>query len=204
MNNKESFTAIYKENRWGGRESKSGKGSDKLNALNAKNAVIEVIKSLNIKTVLDCACGDFNWMKDVLKEVDVYYIGLDIVDELINSNNKKYYDNKTSFICYDITQDNLPQADLVICRDCLVHLSNEDIKKFLRNFIKSNSKYLLVTSFIGRTNKYLEIDSKRWRSISLMESPFSLSEPLTIYSECSKDNYPDKSLFFYERSQLAK
>ena len=42
-----------------------------------------------IRSILDLACGDFNWMSQVLKNVDVDYIGSDIVEDLIISNRKK-------------------------------------------------------------------------------------------------------------------
>ena len=48
---------------------------------------------------------------------------------LIGSNSK--------FIKIDITKESLPESDLMICRDCLIHLSFESIRLFFENFRKS-------------------------------------------------------------------
>jgi FMN-dependent NADH-azoreductase len=63
------------------------------------------------------------------------YVGADIVDELIQSNKRKY--PKHYFRVLDITQDELPKVDLMMVRDCLVHLSDADVKKALTNIKRS-------------------------------------------------------------------
>ena len=67
-----------------------------------------------------------------MKEVclDEYeYIGADIVTELIKINNDKFKTTHNKFIDLDLTTGKLPKVDLIFCRDCLVHLCNEDIFK---------------------------------------------------------------------------
>ena len=44
------------------------------------------IKKFKIKRLFDAPCGDFNWMPQVLKGVEVDYIGSDIVEDLIVKN----------------------------------------------------------------------------------------------------------------------
>ena len=86
---KERFELIYKTNFWSSRESSSGYGSENKNTINIKKTIISMIKDLNIKSILDAPCGDFNWIENVLNE-DLQYTGGDIVEELINENIKKY------------------------------------------------------------------------------------------------------------------
>ena len=74
----------------------------------------------NLKLIIfDAPCGDFNWMKLVLNKCDINYIGGDIVENLINDLNKQFSSSKRLFINIDITQDKLPDADLMMVRDCL-------------------------------------------------------------------------------------
>ena len=68
------------------------------------------------------------WMKEL--NLDEYkYIGADIVTELIEINNIKFKSKNKHFIDLDLISGKLPKADLIFCRYCLVHLSNEDIFK---------------------------------------------------------------------------
>jgi hypothetical protein len=55
-------------------------------------------------------------------------LGADIVKDLIDINKKKYENEKIKFMKLDIKYDKLPDSDLMICRDCLFHFSNKDIK----------------------------------------------------------------------------
>lgn len=201
MNNKEDFTRIYKENSWGGKESRSGLGSDKVAVQYVMRGIASVIAATAAKSILDCACGDFNWMADVMKEFShIDYTGVDIVEEMIAENQKKYPKHK--FLVKDIATETLPKSDLVICRDCLVHLPLEDGMKFISNFIASESKFLLITSFGDRKNTELEDSPVRWRPISLQKSPFNLPPPMMSFNEKSPQPYCDKSFYLYRREQL--
>lgn len=205
---KKIFTNIYNKSIWNGKESKSGKGSDLENTKTVIEEIVSLVKDRDIKYITDCACGDFNWMKEVLKKLpEVHYLGYDIVEPLIENNDKLYGNDRTYFQCVDITSNPLPKSDLIICRDCLVHLSFDNIKKFIKNFVESESRYLLVTSFTGgfRVNKDYEEYERMWRTISFHREPFNYPEPLeTISENCQQDNFKfhDKSLLLYSRKQL--
>ena len=60
-------------------------------------------------------------------------------------------DTRYRFQVLDLVTTIPPQADLVLCRDCLVHLSANDILKALRNIVASGARYLLSTTFVDRT-----------------------------------------------------
>ena len=177
---KDKFELIYKFNFWSSKESKSGLGSEKANTINIRKEIIKVINNNKIKTILDAPCGDFNWIKDILND-DLQYIGADIVKDLINKNLKDYKTKNINFSELDITIDNLPDADLMICRDCLIHLSFDSINSFFKNFLKSDIKYILMTSYKLKDEKKkiinLDIPDGEYREIDLSEPPFSLSEP---------------------------
>jgi len=84
-----------------------------------------------------------------LKEVDfgtARYIGVDIVAPIGDANRRRYGNDARSFLHLDIVSDALPKADLVLCRDCLVHLSNRKAFQALRNLQASGSDYLATTT----------------------------------------------------------
>ncbi|WP_250161065.1 hypothetical protein [Peribacillus frigoritolerans] len=79
---KELFTNIYKKNRWRNSESVSGQGSSLTQTKTLIQELPGLINQLQIKKLIDAPCGDFNWMKEVYKNTELY-IGIDIVDEII-------------------------------------------------------------------------------------------------------------------------
>lgn len=172
-NAEDRFTAIYKKDIWGNEESASGFGSTLECTANLRNKLPELFGKFSIKTIFDAPCGDFNWMGYVLKENSLNYIGGDIVAPLIESNNLNYKNSATKFIHIDLTKENFPESDLMICRDCLFHLSFYDIKLVLENFINSNIPYLLTTTHINADNfQNKDIATGAFRKIDLFVAPF--------------------------------
>ncbi|MBA2688235.1 MAG: class I SAM-dependent methyltransferase [Gemmatimonadaceae bacterium] len=179
----EIFKNIYSTNYWGSAESRSGIGStlDVTNALRAE--LKRIFAELNVQTILDAACGDFVWMREMkFQDSTISYTGVDIVPELIAANNERYGGRNIRFEVRNLIEDPLPAADLVICRDCLVHLSNEYAKKALLNIARSGSRYLLTTSF-RLTGKNRDIRTGDWRPLNLLLPPFEVGAPVTVFAE---------------------
>ena len=210
MNIEEHFTQIYKNNSWHGIESKSGTGSDLETTKILRPQLVELVNSLNIQTMVDIPCGDFYWMKEIIKDLNTdMYLGVDIVEEMIVINKTKYENLESKpkiwFSKASIINNPLPQSDLIFSRDCLVHFSYATARKILDNIIKSNSTYLLMTTFTSKTRAYPDILDGQWRAINFEAAPFNLPPPLKIINEgCTEDNnnWPDKSLALWEISNL--
>lgn len=190
----EIFTEIHHENKWGGKDSASGTGSDLTQTQVIRNELPAIWQNFAIHTMLDIPCGDFHWMKHVeLAGID--YIGGDIVADL-TSRNQQYETSNIHFRQLNLLQDKLPKVDLVFCRDCLVHLSFKDAFVALHNICDSGSKYLLTTTFTQhQVNR--DIATGQWRMLNLESAPFSLLPPLKIINEgCTEHEieYRDKSL----------
>ena len=145
--------------------------------------------------MLDVPCGDFNWMKNVdLSKIS--YHGGDIVEPLIKSNIKKYESKNVKFSVIDLVNDNLPTVDLIMVRDCLVHLPTSDVFKALKNIKNSKSKYFLTTNFLWNhqeVNK--EIKVGEWRRINLQKTPYNFEYPHRIIIEGNiQSNDRDKTM----------
>lgn len=194
-NTEQVFTEIYKSNKWKGKDSISGTGSDNDQTRSIIEEIPAVIRDFGVSSVLDIPCGDFYWMKNVSLD-DVDYIGADIVDDLIKANSDLYERDGVRFRKLNLIKDKLPKVDLVICRDCLVHLSFEDIFSALGNLRNSESEYVLTTTFTGRTEN-TDIRTGQFRTINLQIAPFNFPEPLRVIDEgCTEGNgaFTDKSL----------
>lgn len=200
--NQERFEWIYKRNAWGGL-TPSGQGSSLEYTANLRKDLSKLLKDFSIQTLFDAPCGDFNWMRQVLSEADIRYIGADIVPPLITSLNQKYGDARTSFIHADLTVDRFPKADLMICRDCLFHLSFQDAELVLRNFLRSGIPYLLTSTYVTRgTFLNKDIRTGQFRLIDLFTSPFNLpGDPLLRIDDWIPP-YPERQMCLWSRSQV--
>ena len=199
----ERFNYIHNSNFWVGQSSVSGEGSDEAQTEEIRANLPKIILEYKIQIMLDLPCGDFNWMKNIELNL-LEYIGADIVQEIIHLNNEKYSNDKRRFINLDIIKDNLPKADLIFCRDCLVHLSNDNVLKSIENIKRSNSKYLLTTTFTEcEINE--DIVTGDWRIINLIKEPLNFPNPILLINEnCTEGNgtYSDKSLGLWRISDL--
>lgn len=174
------FTTIYENNDWWTGETSSGCGSNLYQTQLIRQEIPRLLKKYTIQSILDVPCGDFHWMQHVA--LDIPYIGADIVKSLILSNQEKYHNDQREFLHLDIISSDLPSADLILCRDCLVHLSYEHIWQALRNMKRSGAKYLLTTSY-SNTKSNIDIPAACWRPLNLMIAPFNFSNPLYIFNE---------------------
>ena len=169
-----------------------------------RSTLPKIITSFDIKSICDAPCGDFNWMKEVdLSKID--YVGADIVDELIYKNIRKYKHRKNlKFKVLNLISDTLPKTDILILRDCLVHLSNKDIYSAIKNIKSSGSKYLLSTTFIDHQLN-IDIVTGDWRPLNLQKHPFNFPSPILIINEnCTEANgeYSDKSLALWDINKI--
>jgi hypothetical protein len=175
------FNDYYENNSWKDADSRSGVGSNLEATKTIRETIPQLLNDLSISSLLDIPCGDFHWMKEVDLS-GIRYIGADIVEILVNDNNHIYGAENRSFTCIDLTCDTLPKTDMVICRDALVHLSNELIICALRNIKHSDAKHLLTTTFPD-TQENKDIVTGMWRPINLTCAPFNLPQPEKLIAE---------------------
>lgn len=199
----DTFSHIADINLWGSSESVSGEGSTYSETRTLKNNLINLLIALKIKTVLDAPCGDFQWFSSIVFSIEKY-IGVDIEKNNIEKL-KNLYQNKTPlFKTADICETKLDRADLILCRDCLVHFSYCDIKRAIRNFKNTGSTYLLTTTF-SDANINMDITTGDWRTLNLQIEPFNFPKPINIITEGCKQNdglYQDKSLALWRLNDL--
>ncbi|MFF1451342.1 class I SAM-dependent methyltransferase [Streptomyces sp. NPDC058274] len=195
------FTDIYRTNRWGSDETRSGPGSELLRMKRVIAQLGELVRELKVKSVLDAPCGDFNWMQYV-DLGEAAYLGGDVVEELIEDNRTHHERPGRSFTLLDFTLDRVPRVDLILCRDALVHFSYQHVVEALTRFRASGSRYLLTTTFAG-THANTDIVTGWWRPINLRLAPFALPEPLRVIGDDESDDfYDDKVLALWDLRQI--
>ena len=176
-------------------ESLSGDGSGMIQTKVIRKKIPLIIKKYKIKTIFDAACGDFFWMKFIIKK-NTKYLGADIVKRIIKLNNKKYKRKNINFIHADFTKKKLPKVDLIICRDALTHLPLDMGVRARNNFINSKSKYIISTTYSDIKNN-IDIPKGNFRPINLSKAPYNFGKPLLLINEkCTEKNlkYKNKCL----------
>lgn len=164
---------------WGSSESLSGVGSTMAATERVRAWLPTVWRDLEIRTLLDIPCGDGNWIRSINGELEKY-VGADLVPQLIEALRSRARSNER-FVVLDLVTDALPRADAVLCRDALVHFSDEQAVRALSNIKNSGARYLIATTFPGRRN--VRGRTGDWRPMDLGAPPFGLGDPIVVLTE---------------------
>jgi hypothetical protein len=149
----------------------------------------------NKLSIVDLGCGDFNIGKNFV-QLTQKYDALDVVEELIAYNSRKFNFPNVQFSCLDIVIDDLPMADCAIIRQVLQHLSNDEVNLILPKL--KRYKYLIVTEHVPEGNFEANKDIvtgqgirlKQNSGIDLTKEPFNLN-PIntTLILKSQHSNY---------------
>jgi SAM-dependent methyltransferase len=177
------FTTIYETHFWVDDESRSGGGSNLYATEKIRKAIPGLFLKYGVRSVLDIPCGDFFWFREMKLDLDSY-IGGDIVSPLIASVAEKYTSPTRSFRVMDLTRDMLPDCDLILVRDCFIHLSFEAIIAALRNITQSKIRYLLTTHYADAVN--VDIETGFYHAVNLFAPPFNFPPALELIDDSAK------------------
>lgn len=194
------FKAIFSTNHWNKYHkynqdinSVSGPGSNPktLQTIRLIENLSEFIENNNIQSVVDAPCGDCAWIKEIFLKKNIKYTGIDIVDEIIILNKKKFTKKNVSYLCEDILEmKKLPECDFLILRDFIIHLPINNILKLINIIKQSPIKYFGINSYSSiKENK--EILIGQHRKVNLFIKPFNLTDHYTSfydYGESLNDN----------------
>ena len=181
------FTEIYEKNIWGtainDEKYFSGGGTVDANVEEYKKLIINFIREYEIKSIFEIGCGDFSIMNPIVNQLEVKYLGIDVVKSLIDYLSENYKNEETAFIHMDAVNSKvLPDADLCIIRQVLQHLNNKDIIEILNKTRKY--KYVIITEHLPLNTKFknedkitghtIRLDYNRVSGVFLDTPPFSL------------------------------
>jgi hypothetical protein len=189
------FTRIHDTNLWGSDESRSGLGSAIDSTARLREELPRLLASVGAASLLDVPCGDFGWLSRC-DLTGIAYTGADIVASIVEQNQARHGNAQRRFVQADLTTGPLPRADVVLCRDCLVHLSFANIARALDALARSGSTYLLTTTFTAHEKNEDCVDGD-WRMLNLQAAPFGFPEPIAAIVEgCTEGGgaYADKTL----------
>ncbi len=195
---REVFAQIHRRNIWGYQETASGSGSTLQYTEKLRQDLPGLLTDLGVRTLLDVPCGDFHWMSQMELPVE-RYIGCDIVPELIETARSRHGRRDREFHTIDLCNDPLPDADLLLCRDCLIHLSEEMNFLALANILRSNVRYLLTTTYPDGKNR--AIRNGNWFPVNLCAPPYDFPPPVRVIDDWLPP-FPRRQLALWEVESL--
>lgn len=170
--NAQTFDYIYKTNRW-----VFGSGTGSIAYFNQPfiNFVNNFIdQHSNINTILDIGCGDWQ-IGQHLNLGGKKYIGTDVSPVILNKTKTKFESPAKHFIHLDATKEDLPDADLVIVKDVLQHLSNTDISSILSKLTRY--RYVIIQNDIyPNQQSNSNILNGQFRPLDITKEPFNAKE----------------------------
>jgi hypothetical protein len=134
------------------------------------------------KKAVDLGCGDFRVGSRIADSFDPY-IACDVVPELVHFNRQYWQHLPVEFRVVDLVKDEIPDGDVLIVRQVLQHLSNDDIIEFTQSIPRGFS-YLLVTEHLPSDRDFLANKDKASGSdirlssgsgVVLTKPPFSMN-----------------------------
>jgi SAM-dependent methyltransferase len=185
------FGHIYARNRWHGTETRSGPGSTLASTRRIREALPQLLAMLDAHSLLDAACGASWWMPEIEG-----YIGVDIVPDAVAAARAQFPTRQ--FEVADIVTDDLPEADVAICRDVLAHLPRTDQLAALANLARS-VRWLFVTTFAGADNTR-DASAGGYHEYDLSQPPYNMSDPFQMIPDGYWEDeliYPTKYLGLY-------
>jgi len=177
------FSTIYEQNVCG---QGAGLGSNPEVAQPCMLFLQDFLTNNRIRSVVDLGCGDWQFSQHI-DSGDYSYTGIDVVRAVIETNQKRFGRHSRTFLCADPATDpsRVPSAELLLVKDVLHHLSNENAQKILT--LTNQFKFLLIT------NAYVPIndDCKNGdtRPLDIREQPFNIKHVSLVWA------YAEKAIF---------
>jgi SAM-dependent methyltransferase len=132
------------------------------------------LKRHKIRSVVDAGCGDWE-STQAIDWSGIDYKGYDIVEAIITKNRKRFSAPSIHFFVANIVEEDLPTADLLICKHVLQHLPNRDVMKFLPQLARY--KHALLVNGVDAetfTAENHDIAVGEYRPLDLTSKPFAL------------------------------
>jgi len=148
----DAFDEVYKKGMWKQGTSHSGQGSEGLLADRYAEFVIDYALGNGIRKVVDGGCGDFSIGSRLAPNFDEY-LAFDVSSRIIAINKDRYAgfcaSGRVTFGFMDMTSTTFPPTELILIRQVLQHLTNEQIQKILKNIEESKWRRVLITEHVS-------------------------------------------------------
>jgi len=142
------FQIIYDRRVWG---VGSGGGSDLRNTCLYVAYVQHLMERFEVRTILDLGCGDWSFSR-YLDFGGRRYLGVDAVESVVARNVAAFGSPDIRFAQGNLcSSEELPECDLLLCKDVLQHLSTANIVTILAKV--GRARVALITNDYHPSNR---------------------------------------------------
>jgi len=139
-----------------------------------QNAVLEIIRDIPNKRVLDLGCGDGRYSV-VIQDYD-YYEGVDFSDSFIAMGKER---KEKNFICADVVDYLSDQRfNIVLLIGVITYLEDENVKKLSKNIQKmlldGGVVVLRSVTLKEKGNNKRYYDSGRWKNLLRLKPRYQI------------------------------
>jgi Methyltransferase domain len=177
------FGHVYRYRLWGGdtQDFYSGNGSHAPELVEPYIAAVRDFLSAfpAPPVVVDIGCGDFS-VGVRLVDLAQSYIGCDVVQELIARNREMFARDNLEFRWLDAITEPLPPGDVVVLRQVLQHLRNDQIKSIITKLGQYRTWIICDHLPLGEFTPNLDKVMDGWTrlpfdsGVVLLEKPFKV------------------------------
>jgi hypothetical protein len=173
----ETFSSIYAEGTWTDKlpgMPPSGRGALPERSQSVIGFIKERIASGEVRSIADVGCGDLAWVSTVpeITSGEVTYLGYDVVPSLLAEHRGLGWGE---FRFGDVTAKRFRvHADLVLVKDVLIHLTDEQVERALANLRASQWKWLLTSSSPEESNEDRTCNRWHFAPLNLLAAPYHL------------------------------
>jgi hypothetical protein len=162
------------------------------NTKTVRKCIAKVLEAYSIRSMFDFPCGDGSWQKYIEGIDRVAYVGGDLNIPALKTAEDDAENQALGFqyTMFDPLHFPLRRSfDLVMFRDVIESQRIYDSFKTLRNFLASNSTYVMITGWpaadLRMNEKGLDLEPAGWFTPNLALPPFNFPEPL---GTCENDD----------------
>ncbi len=169
------FSDVYDHGIWGRNEKgqgSSGPGSAVSQAIPFIQYVQSFLETHEVNSIVDVGCGDWVLAREI-NWGQRNYLGIDVVESVIEENQKNYSSNNIHFLKWDAGIDPIPSGDLLICKDVFIHLPYSEINNILKECKKF--KYCIFVNDVVRAGLNTDLPTYGYRCVYLTAPPFNLT-----------------------------
>jgi SAM-dependent methyltransferase len=155
---------------WGGH---SGGGSDPYWNIDYRAFLERFIRLNGVRSIVDIGCGDWQFSRFINLE-GVRYHGFDVVKSVVDRNRSRYASDSVTFEEMPRDFRDVPAADLLVMKDVLQHLPDEEIIRHKRDLFVRYPRCLLSNSYRKvHTPINVDIPVGGFRSLDLNADPYN-------------------------------
>lgn len=203
------FDDIYRKHTWGYFEGNgSGDGSEPENTEELQVILIDLMKSLSCSSIIDSPCGACKWTYQFIdkcsKEIPQFkYFGIDISSIAISKARLqlKHFEDIVNIEHKDMCTDVLPVGyDIILCRDALQHLSQNNIFAAIKNFTSTDAKWIILGGYPQGKNENI-VDGEYF-DFNPVAYPYNLKPSMIIDEKHKLQKKSNKHLFVFNIKYL--